>query len=152
MKQISIPALIATTLLTLTACGADGSDATQPAPAATEATVAQPAAPTSTDDTASDDTASDDTANDTAGDDAVVEIDSSRFGQPELRVAAGTTVTFVNNDPYAHTVTSSGDSPIEFDSGEFGEGETFEVTFDESGEYPYFCQIHPTMRAVVIVE
>ena len=82
---------------------------------------------------------------------STVTITDSRFDQLELRVAPGTTVTFVNTDPFGHTITSADDSPVEFDSGEFGQDETFEFTFDEAGEYAYFCQIHPTMRAVVIV-
>lgn len=81
-----------------------------------------------------------------------VTISRSRFDNTELRVPAGTTVTFVNTDGFDHTVTSRDGSPIEFDSGRLGQDESFEMTFDEPGEFPYFCQIHPTMRAVVIVE
>lgn len=88
----------------------------------------------------------------TASAEAVVNIADSRFDQLELRVEPGTTVTFVNTDPFGHTVTSQDASPVDFDSGDLGQDETFEFTFDEPGEYPYFCQIHPTMRAVVIVE
>ena len=83
---------------------------------------------------------------------ATVTITQSRFDEVELRVAAGTTVTFVNADPFAHTVTSRDGAPVAFDSGNLGQDETFEFTFDQPGEYAYFCQIHPTMRAVVIVE
>lgn len=81
----------------------------------------------------------------------VVTITDSRFDQLELRVEAGTTVTFVNTDAFDHTVTSGDGSPVEFDSGDLGQDGRFELTFDEPGEYPYFCRIHPTMRAVVIV-
>lgn len=82
---------------------------------------------------------------------AFVEIERSRFDTPRLTVPAGSTVTFTNRDPYGHTVTSDAAAPIEFDSGDLGEGDAFTVTFDEPGEYPYFCRIHPTMRATVIV-
>lgn len=80
-----------------------------------------------------------------------VEISASRFDTLELSVKVGDTVTFVNNDGYDHTVTSKDDAPVAFDSGKFGQGETFEVEFTEPGTYNYFCQIHPTMRATVIV-
>jgi plastocyanin len=83
---------------------------------------------------------------------STITISRSRFDNVELRVSAGTTVTFVNTDPFDHTVTSRDDSPVQFDSGAFGQDETFEFTFVEPGEYAYFCQIHPTMRAAVIVE
>ena len=32
-----------------------------------------------------------------------------------------------------------------FDSGMMMAGDTFSVTLDESGEYPYFCMVHPWM-------
>jgi plastocyanin len=83
---------------------------------------------------------------------ATVTIGRSRFDQAELRIAPGTTVVFDNTDPFAHTITSTRASPTQFDSGELSEDERFEFTFEEPGRYPYFCRIHPTMRAVVIVE
>ena len=126
--KIRILPVIATALIALTACGGD-SDATSAA-----------TAPAATAESAGDAATSD-----------VVTISNSRFDNLELRVAPGTTVTFVNTDPFAHTITSRDDSPIEFDSGDLGQDETFEFTFDEPGEYAYFCRIHPTMRAVVIV-
>lgn len=82
---------------------------------------------------------------------ASIRIERSRFSESELTVTAGTTVVFVNDDDVAHTVTSRDEAPTVFDSGELGTGETFEVTFDRSGTYPYFCRIHPTMRAAIVV-
>lgn len=137
-----------------TACGSSapsdsgaGSDVT-PAPAtspAPDAATTDPAAATT-------DPAG--TSTDPVGttDNPTITIADSRFDQLELRVPAGTTVVFVNTDNYNHTITSAEGSPVEYDSGKFGEGETFEFTFDEPGEYPYFCQVHPTMRATIIVE
>jgi len=79
-----------------------------------------------------------------------VRIERSRFGEVELTVRAGTTVRWVNDDAFAHTVTSQS-APVAFDSGELRQGGTFEVTFDVPGTYRYFCEVHPTMRAVVVV-
>lgn len=81
----------------------------------------------------------------------VVRIERSRFSAAELTVAPGTTVVFVNDDAFAHTVTSRNGSPTAFDSGELGQGDTFAMTFEEPGTYAYFCRVHPTMRAVVVV-
>ncbi|MEO6653435.1 MAG: plastocyanin/azurin family copper-binding protein [Ilumatobacteraceae bacterium] len=136
MTQRILP-LLAAGLLTLTACGGgdDGSSA-DPTTVDTTATSDAPATPDATGDAAASPT---------------VTISDSRFDQTELRVQPGTTVVFTNTDPYAHTVTSADGSAFEFDSDRFGEGETFEVSFDDAGEYSYFCQIHPTMRAKVIV-
>lgn len=87
-----------------------------------------------------------------ATDATTITIEASRFSTVEVTVDVGTTVVWENDDPYAHTITSSsGGTPV-LDSGEFGQGERFEYTFEQPGEYPYFCQIHPTMRAIVIVE
>ncbi len=92
------------------------------------------------------------TLGDTTGSPAVVTIARSRFETPELYVRAGTTVAFENTDEFAHTVTSVEGAPAAFGSDELGQGDTFTATFDEVGEYGYFCQIHPTMRGTVIVE
>lgn len=80
-----------------------------------------------------------------------VTIEQSRFSPDPLEVAAGTEVTFENVDPFAHTVTSAEGSAAEYDSGELTQDETFARTFEEAGTYAYFCEIHPTMRAEVIV-
>ena len=70
-----------------------------------------------------------------------------------LQVRVGDTVIWNNVDTAVHTVTSGsidGTSEI-FDSSIFMSGETFEFTFDEAGEYPYFCMIHPWMTGIVNV-
>lgn len=66
-----------------------------------------------------------------------------------LTVKAGTTVTWLNEDAQAHTVTDVGGA---FDSGLLGKGDTWSYTFDAVGEFEYFCTPHPWMRAKVIVE
>ncbi len=67
----------------------------------------------------------------------------------EKTVAKGTTVKWVNKDPYAHTVTSSENK---FDSGNMNEGQTFEFKFDSAGTYNYYCKYHlPGMTGKIIV-
>jgi plastocyanin/uncharacterized membrane protein YozB (DUF420 family) len=56
-----------------------------------------------------------------------------------LKVKAGTTVTFVNQDPVKHTVTS--DTGL-FDSGDILPGKSFSYTFNQAGTFPYFCVFH----------
>jgi plastocyanin len=82
---------------------------------------------------------------------ASVGISTSRFDPLVVAVEVGGTVTFTNNDPFAHTITANDDQAVSFDSGDLGQDETFEVTFDEAGTFDYFCEIHPTMRATVTV-
>ena len=72
----------------------------------------------------------------------------------EISVGVGDTVIWSNTDTAAHTVTSG--SPTDgpdgiFDSSLFMAGATFEVTFDDSGSYDYFCMVHPWMQGNVQV-
>ncbi|HEU4319139.1 MAG TPA: plastocyanin/azurin family copper-binding protein [Acidimicrobiia bacterium] len=75
--------------------------------------------------------------------------DPADYSVNVLTIPVGTTVTWTNNDPgMIHTVTSVDGL---FDSGFFNEGETWSYTFDDRGEFEYFCTPHPWMRAKVIV-
>lgn len=71
-----------------------------------------------------------------------------------LEVAPGSTVTWLNADHVAHTVTSGslagGGPDWEFDSGLFMPGAEFAHTFGEDGEFPYYCVVHPWMTGIVI--
>ncbi len=64
-----------------------------------------------------------------------------------VSVSAGEEITWSNDDTAPHTVTSGlpGSPDAIFDSGMMMAGDTFSVTLDESGEYPYFCMVHPWM-------
>lgn len=87
---------------------------------------------------------------DTAGEPLVVSMNQSCFGPDVLRVGAGDTVRFVNNDPYGHTVTGAG---LEWGSVDIMSYEAAtEVTFDTPGVYPYMCILHPGMAGAIIVE
>lgn len=88
---------------------------------------------------------------DTPAAQASVGLKDSRFDPKDIEISAGDTVTFTNNDPFDHTVTSAADSAIEYNSGEIGQDATFEQTFDTAGTYDFFCLIHPTMRGAITV-
>ena len=65
-----------------------------------------------------------------------------------LTVKVGTTVTWTNDDPnQMHTVTEV--SGV-FDSGFLATGESWSYTFNEVGEFDYYCLPHPWMRAKVM--
>ena len=80
------------------------------------------------------------------------------FDPNTITVKAGTTVTWTNSDNVMHTVTSgtstgtAGTPSGAFDSGFLAEGATWSYTFNEAGEYPYYCTPHPWMIGKVIVE
>lgn len=72
----------------------------------------------------------------------------------DISIRTGDTIVWDNIDDVSHTITSITDGRPDglFDSGLFVPKATFEVTFDEPGTYDYFCNIHPWMFGVVIVD
>jgi plastocyanin len=97
---------------------------------------------------------------------AIVRVRTFRFAPHTLRLQAGTTVQWRNDDEIAHTVTSgmqqkqgvpgvSSDRPARpdgaFDHRLDGAGSTVTVRLDEAGTYPYFCDIHAGMSGVIVV-
>jgi plastocyanin len=96
-----------------------------------------------------------DEASDSAGDDGGSECDGdiclsgTQYVPSDLTVAVGDTVTWASVDSPDHTVTADDDS---FDSGTLSNGDTFEETFDEAGEFAYHCEIHSSMTGTITVE
>jgi plastocyanin len=81
---------------------------------------------------------------------AVMDQRQDTFVPHVLAVAAGTTVDFPNSDPRLHNVFST--SPAEkFDLGMYEQGEVKSVTFDTPGVVEVRCNVHPKMRAFVVV-
>jgi plastocyanin len=92
-------------------------------------------------------------------------LEDRAYSPNPINIKVGDTIVWTNNDtsdtPF-HTVTS-GTGPDdenkgqEFDSGLsvatalMTKGTTFTHMFDVAGEFPYFCQLHPTMIGKVIV-
>jgi plastocyanin len=70
------------------------------------------------------------------------------FEPRELRVPAGTEVTWTNTGATEHTVKGRG-----FFSRAFEPGETYRHRFATPGSFDYVCTLHPQqMRARVVVE
>ena len=72
-----------------------------------------------------------------------------------LNISAGTTVIWENNDAAAHLATSGtpdGGPDGVFDSGMIMGGATYEYEFSETGEFVYYCIVHPWMVGTVVVE
>ena len=111
---------------------ADATSAAPPTPAA-EATSTAPPAP--------------------AADATPVSASIQDFKHQDLSVAIGTTVTWTQRDSASHTTTSgSPGSPDEiWDSGRLSNGGTFTHTFTKTGEFPYYCSVHPSMKATIKV-
>lgn len=79
---------------------------------------------------------------------ASVSIQNFAFSPGTIQIAAGTTVTWTNNDQTAHTVTADDGS---FDSGAIAPGGTFSMTFNNPATIAYHCKIHPNMTASIVV-
>jgi plastocyanin len=71
------------------------------------------------------------------------------FVPMQLRIKAGSSVTWVNQDDEPHTVV--GDAGL-FRSGALDTAMAFSYRFDKPGTYQVFCSIHPQMRSTIIVE
>ena len=94
-----------------------------------------------------------------------VALKSLMFMPAVLHVKAGTTVTWRNDEPITHTVTSgrvtgvdkmTGLRSAQHPDGRFNatlkaSGDTFSYTFKTPGSYPYYCDIHFGMNAEVVV-
>ena len=78
-----------------------------------------------------------------------VSIDGLQFKPAELKITAGQTVTWTNNDDRDHTVIGKKDA---FKSGVIHRGGTFSFRFDKPGKYSYSCKLHPRMKGVIVVE
>ncbi|MGW3513755.1 plastocyanin/azurin family copper-binding protein [Streptomyces sp. NPDC000994] len=79
-----------------------------------------------------------------------VAIKNFAFAPATLKVKAGTTVTWTNQDTDAHTVTSAGSGgPLH--SAALATHATYRYTFTKPGTYHYLCTIHPFMTATVEV-
>jgi plastocyanin len=72
-----------------------------------------------------------------------------------LIIFVGGEVIWKNEDASAHTVTSGialTGPDGNFDSGLIKAGETFSHRFEKSGEFRYFCMIHPWAEGSVTVK
>ncbi len=83
-----------------------------------------------------------------AAEDIKVSIDNFTFTPPELKVKVGDTVTWTNHDDIPHTVVSAG----KFRSKTLDTDQSFTFTFTETGDYKYFCGLHPHMTGMIKVE
>ncbi len=79
---------------------------------------------------------------------ATVHIKDFAFAPTPLTVHAGERVTFVNDDDEAHTVTATDKS---FDSEGLDGAGAWQHVFAKAGTYRYFCELHPYMKATIVV-
>ena len=95
-------------------------------------------------------------------------VQNIAFKPASLKVLRGTEVTWTSADANVrHTATSGVPGKREvsgvskgseakpdgvFDGDMPDAGSEFSFTFDEAGTYAYFCEVHPSMTAEIVVE
>jgi plastocyanin len=77
-----------------------------------------------------------------------ITIDNFTFAPAQLTVKVGDTVTWSNHDDIPHTIVSAG----KFRSKTLDTDDSFSFTFTASGDYKYFCSLHPHMTGTIKVE
>jgi plastocyanin len=81
----------------------------------------------------------------------VVFIKNFSYVPAQIHVSAGQSVAWVNceADGTPHTATADNAS---FDSGLMNRNDAFVRVFPDAGSVPYHCDLHPFMKATVIVD
>ena len=79
---------------------------------------------------------------------AQIRIENFHFVPETLEVAAGTTVTWVNQDEEIHSITSGAGL---FTSPGLDGSQQFSYRFERAGTYVYRCALHPQMNGTVVV-
>jgi plastocyanin len=87
-----------------------------------------------------------------------VEKTTDAFSPNPITINSGENVTWTNDDFLPHTVTSdtpeqmgTDEAGRDFDSGFVGTRSSFTHTFEDRGEFEYFCELHPNMVGTVTV-
>jgi plastocyanin len=80
---------------------------------------------------------------------AVVDIRNFQFQPATLTIAAGTTVTWKNDDASPHSVAAQDGA---FRSEPLDTKDSYSFTFGKPGTYVYGCTFHPMMLGKVIVK
>lgn len=140
-RRASALGLAAIVALTLSACGADPNDAA--GDATTETTAATDAATTTT--AAAATTAAPTT---TIARTTSVSIDDLTFTPGLIAVAAGSRVTFTNNDDVDHQIVID---DLNYSSPVLKKGETAVVAFVKAGTYTYYDGIRNALSGTVQV-
>lgn len=81
----------------------------------------------------------------------VIQIKDYAYSPSIKTVKVGTTLTWVNQDTAAHTVTAGDKSTNNLASPLLKKGESYSYTFSKPGTVSYFCEPHPYMKATIEV-
>lgn len=90
-------------------------------------------------------------------DTVTIDLTNSAFSPKDVRINKGTKVVWTNNDNTVHYVNTDSHPTHTYykdqNSKALNKGDTFSLTFDTPGIYPYHCSAHAdTMTGTIIVE
>lgn len=71
-----------------------------------------------------------------------------RFDPQVVVVHRGDRITWINKDPFPHTVTATGGK---FDSHPIAPDGSWTYVARNAGKYDYLCTLHVTMKGTVVV-
>lgn len=80
-----------------------------------------------------------------------VDIRDFAFNPAELKIRAGTKVTWVNYDNAPHTVTSDSGGKTELNSQMLSKSDSYGHLFERAGTFPYHCNIDSNMKGKIVV-
>jgi plastocyanin len=147
MRRAPLAAVALLTALALAGCAAEEGS---PDPTPTASPTTSPSSTTATTTTTSASTTTSATPRPSQTFD--VSIQGNAFVDGTKTIQKGDTVRWTQKDSTAHTVTS--DDGTSFDSGNMiavGPTSTFSHKFDVVGDFPYHCEVHPSMKATITV-
>jgi plastocyanin len=81
---------------------------------------------------------------------AAVEIKNFSFNPTPIEIPVGGSVTWTNGDNVPHTATGLDRAALQ--SGAIAFGQSFTQEFDTAGSFDYFCEFHPNMKGMIVVE
>jgi plastocyanin len=146
-RHLAAAAWTLTAMLALAACSPTAS-ASAPAESAAASAAASAAEPPGASAAASPSEAA------VVSGDTTVTISGRSFGG-DITVSAGSSVTFINEDEFGHTVTNGVDGVAAADAlfdFSLPAGSTSEpIVFDTPGVYDVTCKVHPTMHMTITV-
>lgn len=134
-------------------CASDSDAPVSEEPVSEDTTAGSDGSGTATEDPAETDAAPTGAQVTDAQGDVEIEIEMFSFEPEVVEIGVGETVTWTNQDATRHTATSGidGDPDGTFEVTFDGRDDTASVTFDEPGEYAFFCSPHNFMTGTVVV-
>ena len=78
-----------------------------------------------------------------------ITIQNFKYSPETITIKSGSSITWTNQDRVGHSATADDNS---FDTGVLDQGQSKTITFSKPGTYAYHCNVHPMMKATVIVQ